>query len=178
MSQVHYTVDGEVAVLTIDNPPVNALNMAIRGGLLESVQRAVADAAIKSVVVIATGKTFVAGADIKEFGKPMTGPSLLDTLAALEASSKPVIAALHGTALGGGLELALGCHWRVAVPSVKCGLPEVNLGIIPGAGGTQRLPRLIGPAKALDMITSGKPFAGRPGGRVSTPSSARPSAAL
>lgn len=161
MSQVHYSVDGEIAVLTIDNPPVNALNMAIRGGLLESVQRAVADAAIKAVVVIAAGKTFVAGADIKEFGKPMTGPSLLDTLAMLEASSKPVVAALHGTALGGGLELALGCHWRVALPSVKCGLPEVNLGIIPGAGGTQRLPRLIGPAKALDMITSGKPVDGR-----------------
>lgn len=161
MSNVHYTVDGEIAVLTIDNPPVNALNMAIRGGLLESVQRAVADASIKAVVVIAAGKTFVAGADIKEFGKPMTGPSLLDTLATLEASTKPVIAALHGTALGGGLELALGCHWRVAVPSVKVGLPEVNLGIIPGAGGTQRLPRLVGPAKALDMITTGKPVDGR-----------------
>ena len=98
MSQIHYTVDGEVAVLTIDNPPVNALNMAIRGGLLEAVQRAMADAAIQAIVVIGAGKTFVAGADIKEFGKPMNGPSLLDTLAALEASTKPVIAALHGTA--------------------------------------------------------------------------------
>jgi 3-hydroxyacyl-CoA dehydrogenase len=161
MSTVHYTATGDVAVLTIDNPPVNALNMAIRGGLLEAVRRAMADAAIKAVVVIAAGKTFVAGADIKEFGQPMAGPSLLDTLAALEASSKPVVAALHGTALGGGLELALGCHWRVALASVKVGLPEVNLGIIPGAGGTQRLPRLIGPAKALDMITTGKPVDGR-----------------
>jgi 3-hydroxyacyl-CoA dehydrogenase len=145
-------------VLTIDNPPVNALSQALRAGLLEGIQAAAADPKVSAIVLVCAGRTFVAGADISEFGKPMQPPRLQAVLAAIEAADKPVIAAMHGTALGGGLELALACHYRLALDSARFGLPEVNLGIIPGAGGTQRLPRVVGVDKALQMITSGSPI--------------------
>jgi 3-hydroxyacyl-CoA dehydrogenase len=149
---------GAVAVLTIDNPPVNALSHAERSGIQAGVNAAIADAAVKAIVLICAGRTFVAGADITEFGKPMKEPGLLAIIETLENSPKPVISAIHGTALGGGLELALSCHFRIGVPEAKFGLPEVKLGILPGAGGTQRLPRLVGVALALEMITSGEPI--------------------
>jgi 3-hydroxyacyl-CoA dehydrogenase len=161
----HLDTDGAaVAVLTIANPPVNAMSMAVRADLLAAVRSASADPAVQALVLIGANGTFIPGADIREFGKPMTGPSGRDVIAAIEACTearKPVVAALDGNALGGGLEIALGCHWRVATASCKLGLPEVNIGLLPGAGGTQRLPRLVGPAKALEMITGGKPIDGR-----------------
>jgi 3-hydroxyacyl-CoA dehydrogenase len=150
-----------VAVLTIDNPPVNAMSMAVRRDLLAAVQAAAADTGVQALVLIGAGGKFIPGADIREFGKALTGPSGRDVIAAIEACPKPVIAALGGNALGGGLEIALGCHWRVATLDCKLGLPEVNIGLIPGAGGTQRLTRLVGPAKALEMITTGKPISAR-----------------
>ncbi len=150
--------DGDIGVLTIDNPPVNALSAAVRVGLVEAIAQAVADPKLRGIVVICAGRTFFAGADITEFGKPPVSPWLDAVIEALESSPKPVVAAIHGTALGGGLETALGCHYRVAVPSAKLGLPEVKLGLLPGAGGTQRLPRLVGAALALEMITSGTPI--------------------
>lgn len=148
-------VEGDIAILTLNSPPVNALSAAVRAGILAGVELAIADSNVKGIVLTCAGKTFIAGADITEFGKPPAGPSLADVQAAIEGSPKPVVAAIHGTALGGGLEVALVCHYRVAARSAKCGLPEVNLGLLPGAGGTQRLPRIVGPAKALDMVTSG-----------------------
>ena len=149
---------GDIAVLTIDSPPVNALSADVRTGLRDSVGQAMADPAVKAIVLICAGRTFIAGADIAEFGKPPKGAPLTDSQAAIEGGSKPVIAAIHGTALGGGFEVALMCHYRVAVPSARFGLPEIKLGIIPGAGGTQRLPRLIGVENALEAILSGTPF--------------------
>ena len=154
---VEYSQQGSVAVLTVDNPPVNALSVAVRKGLVESVERAVADPAIAAIVVIGKGKTFIAGADIREFGKPPQPPRLTAAIATLESSPKPVIAAIDGVALGGGLEVALGCHFRIASPRAQMGLPEVRIGIVPGAGGVERLPRLIGIAPALKMIVSGEP---------------------
>ncbi|MBN8919541.1 MAG: enoyl-CoA hydratase/isomerase family protein, partial [Rhizobiales bacterium] len=133
--------DGDVAVITIDNPPVNALSQAVRAGLRDALAKARDDAGAVAVVIACAGRTFVAGADITEFGKPPQPPGLGEVIAALEAMPKPVVAAIHGTALGGGLELTLGCHYRVAVESARLGLPEIKLGIIPGGGGTQRLPR-------------------------------------
>ena len=153
---VSLALDGDIAVVSINSPPVNALSQPVRQGILDGVRRAVADAQIAAIVLTCDGKTFVAGADITEFGKPLVAPSLVDVQDAIEGSPKPVIAAIHGTALGGGLELALCCHYRVAVPSARLGLPEVHLGLLPGAGGTQRLPRIVGVEQALDMITSGK----------------------
>lgn len=150
--------DGEVAVVSIDNPPVNALSHAVRSGLRAALEQARADAGASAVVIVCAGRTFVAGADITEFGKPPQPPHLRDVISLLEAMPKPVVAAIHGTALGGGLELALGCHYRVATPTARLGLPEIKLGIIPGAGGTQRLPRIIGMEKALPMILSGEPI--------------------
>ena len=150
------TVEGDVAVLTLNSPPVNALSQPVRAGILDGVRRAVADPAVKAVVLICDGRTFIAGADITEFGKPPREPGLKEAQDAIENAAKPVVAAIHGTALGGGLEVALCCHYRVAVPSAKCGLPEVNLGLLPGAGGTQRLPRIVGAARALEMMTSGQ----------------------
>lgn len=150
------TNDGEIAVLTLDSPPVNALSGPVREGIVNGVAKALADKSVKALVLICEGKTFIAGADISEFGKPPTGPSLFDALNAIENASIPVVAAIHGTALGGGLEVALTCHYRVAVPSAKCGLPEVNIGLLPGAGGTQRLPRIVGAEKALEMVTTGQ----------------------
>jgi 3-hydroxyacyl-CoA dehydrogenase len=154
---VDYAVEGTVAVLTIDSPPVNALSARVRGGVLDGVRRAAADDAVEAVLLICAGRTFVAGADITEFGKPPLPPSLAEVMAGIEDSPKPVVAAIHGTALGGGLELAMACHFRVAAPSARLGLPEVKLGLIPGAGGTQRLPRLVGVEAALKMITTGEP---------------------
>ena len=147
-------IKGEVAVITLNSPPVNALSANVREGLNNGVSAAIEDGSVKSIVIICEGRTFIAGADITEFGQPK-GPSLYDVQDMIENSPKPVIAAIHGTALGGGLEVALTCHYRIAVPSAKCGLPEVNLGLLPGAGGTQRLPRIVG-LKALVMMTSGE----------------------
>ena len=144
-----------IAIITINYPPVNALSHAVREGIVQGVQQASADAAVTALVLICEGRTFMAGADITEFGKPPKSPWLPEVIEVIENTSKPVVAAIHGTALGGGLEVALGCHYRVAVPSAKCGLPEVHLGLLPGAGGTQRLPRIVGPQKALEMVTSG-----------------------
>jgi 3-hydroxyacyl-CoA dehydrogenase len=157
-SVVDLSIEGEVALVTINSPPVNALSQGVRDGLNRGVAQADANAAVKAIIIICDGRTFIAGADISEFGKPPAPPHLPEVLAAMENASKPVIAALHGTALGGGFEVALAAHYRIAVPSAKCGLPEIKLGIIPGAGGTQRLPRLIGPEKALEIILSGAPF--------------------
>jgi 3-hydroxyacyl-CoA dehydrogenase len=150
--------DGDVAVVTADNPPVNALKHEVRVGLTEALVQARDDGAVTAIVIACAGRTFFAGADITEFGKPPQAPSLHDVIAAIEAMPKPVVAALHGTALGGGFELALACHFRVAVSGARVGLPEVKLGLLPGAGGTQRLPRLVGPEKALQMIVSGEPI--------------------
>jgi 3-hydroxyacyl-CoA dehydrogenase len=158
MSAVEYAVENGVAVLTVANPPVNALSHATRAGLAECLDRAGKDDAVRAIVVIGAGTTFIAGADISEFGTPLsTAEPRLQTLqTALEASSKPVVAAIHGTALGGGLELALTAHARVAVASAKVGLPEVKLGLLPGAGGAIRLPRLTGVEVALEAITTGR----------------------
>jgi 3-hydroxyacyl-CoA dehydrogenase len=152
---VRYERQGAVGVITVDNPPVNALSRAVRQGLIDGLMQGLGDEAAKALVVIGAGRTFIAGADIKEFGKPMEPPDLNRVIAGLESSAKPTIAAIHGTALGGGLEVALGCHYRIALAAAQVGLPEVKLGILPGAGGTQRLPRLIGAKAALDMITTG-----------------------
>jgi 3-hydroxyacyl-CoA dehydrogenase len=152
------TREGDIAVITINSPPVNALSADVRNGIRDGVQQAGADDAIKAIVVICAGRTFIAGADISEFGKPAKGATLPELQAALEGGPKPVIAAMHGTALGGGFEMALMCHYRVGVPSAKFGFPEIKLGLIPGAGGTQRLPRLSGVEAALEAILSGAPF--------------------
>jgi len=153
-----WAVEDAVGILTIYSPPVNALGLAVRKGLSDGIAALNADPAVQAIVLICGGRTFFAGADIAEFGKPFLVPTLIDVLAELEASAKPVVAAIHGTALGGGLETALVCGYRIAVPSAKFGLPEVKLGLLPGAGGTQRLPRLVGPAVALDMMVSGSPI--------------------
>ena len=150
-------VDG-VAVLTLDNPPVNALSQGVRQGLKEGVAKALADDEVKAILIHCDGRTFIAGADITEFASGPAEPGLHSVLEDLDNASKPVIAAIHGTALGGGLETALCCHYRVAVASAKLGLPEVNLGLLPGGGGTQRLPRAVGVEKALQMVTSGVPI--------------------
>ncbi|MBX9991116.1 3-hydroxyacyl-CoA dehydrogenase NAD-binding domain-containing protein [Phreatobacter oligotrophus] len=155
---VDLVTEGAIAVVTVNSPPVNALSANVRTGIAEAVQKAGADAAVKAVVIHCAGRTFIAGADITEFGKPPKGVPLNEVNAILEACPKPVVAAIHGTALGGGLELALSCHYRVAVPSAKLGLPEVKLGLVPGAGGTQRLPRLVGIERALEVIAFGEPM--------------------
>ena len=148
--------EGEVAVLTLDSPPVNALSLAAREGLFEGFKAALASEA-RAVVLICAGRTFISGADISNLADMMKGPSLEDIEGLMDGADRPIVAALHGTAFGGGLEIALCAHFRVAVPSAKLGFPEVNLGLLPGAGGTQRLPRVVGPQKALEIITSGRP---------------------
>src|SRR5215469_16903251 len=158
---VSMRTDGDVAVITIDNPPVNAMKHEVRIGLVDRISQATGDPGISAVVIACAGRTFVAGADITEFGKPPRQPSAIAVIEAIEACPKPVVAALHGTPLGGGLELTLGCHFRVAAPGTRLGLPEIKLGIIPGGGGTQRLPRLIGMEKAMAMILSGEPITAR-----------------
>ena len=147
---------GDILVVTIDNPPVNALGVDVRRGLHQAIDAADADAAVKAVLIVGSGKTFIGGADIREFGKPPLAPFLPDVCNRIEACSKPVVAAIHGAALGGGLEIALAAHYRLALPAAKLGLPEVALGLLPGAGGTQRTPRLIGAAAALDLMLSGR----------------------
>src|SRR5215470_11905747 len=155
---VSMRTDGDVAVITIDNPPVNAMKHEVRIGLVDRISQATGDPGISAAVIACAGRTFVAGADITEFGKPPRQPTAIAVIEVIEACPKPVVAALHGTPLGGGLELALGCHFRVAAPGTRLGLPEIKLGIIPGAGGTQRLPRLVGMDKAMAMILSGEPI--------------------
>jgi 3-hydroxyacyl-CoA dehydrogenase len=157
MSVVTTTRQGDVLILTSDNPPVNALGAAVRQGLQAGIEEAKNDDSIKAVVITCAGKTFFAGADITEFGKPMQEPSLPVLVDAIEALDKPVISAVHGTALGGGCEVALASHYRIAVPSAKFGLPEVKLGILPGAGGTQRMPRVAGVEFALELASKGDP---------------------
>jgi 3-hydroxyacyl-CoA dehydrogenase len=156
-----YEVRGDVAVITLNNPPVNGLGYETRRGIADGLERASADAAVKAIVVTGAGRAFSGGADIREFGSPkaIAEPNLLSLISAFEASPKPVVAALHSIAMGGGLELALGCHWRVAAAGCKIALPEVKIGLIPGAGGTQRLPRVLGLENALNMIVSGEPVA-------------------
>ncbi|MEX0603943.1 MAG: 3-hydroxyacyl-CoA dehydrogenase NAD-binding domain-containing protein [Marinobacter sp.] len=153
---VSYDREGAIGIITVNYPPVNALGHAVRTGLLEALKQGQTDNDAKMLLVVCEGRTFVAGADIREFGKPMQEPGLVTVINTFESSDKPVVAAIHGTALGGGLELALGCHYRIALDSARVGLPEVKLGLLPGAGGTQRLPRLTGAKKALEMITTGE----------------------
>ena len=157
MSIVRYEIQEEIGIVTINHPPVNALSHTLRAGLKQVILRAQRDGS-KALVILCEGRTFMAGFDINEFGKPPKAPSLPDMISAIEASEKPVIAAMHGTALGGGFETALACHYRCAMSSAKVGLPEVKLGLLPGAGGTQRVPRLAGVEAALDLMTSGKPI--------------------
>ncbi len=154
-----YQVHGDVAVITMNNPPVNGLGYATRVALTSGLEKANADPSVKSIVITGAGKSFSGGADIKEFGSPKAGaePNLLSVILAIENSAKPVIAAVHSVAMGGGLELALGCHYRIAAPGTQVALPEVKLGLIPGAGGTMRLPRVLGAETALNMIVSGEP---------------------
>ena len=158
MSVVSYHLEGNIGVIRLNNPPVNALSHVLRTGIQDAVTQAQDDASL-ALVLICEGRTFIAGADISEFGKPPISPSLSDLLIVIEASQKPIIAAIHGTALGGGLETALACHYRCALSSAQVGLPEVKLGLLPGAGGTQRVPRLTGVKAALDLMTTGTPIA-------------------
>ena len=155
----HYEVRGSVAVITLDNPPVNGLGFATRSAVAAGVERAEADPAITALVITGAGKAFSGGADIKEFGSPkaLAEPNLLSLISVVENCSKPVVAAIHSVCMGGGLELSLGCHYRVAQTGTKVALPEVKLGLLPGAGGTQRLPRALGVEPALNMIVSGEP---------------------
>lgn len=154
---VTYQTQGDVGVITIDRPPVNAIDQAVRAGLWAALDQGLADDAAKVLLLTCAGRTFMSGADLNELGGVIAEPTYYDTLARIEASSKPVVAVLHGTALGGGLETAMACHYRVAVADARMGMPEITLGIIPGAGGTQRLPRLIGARAALEMMIEGAP---------------------
>src|SRR6185312_15500110 len=160
---IHLTKDGDIAIITINNPPVNAISPGVPEGISEAIDQVSQDGSVIAAVVIGGGRTFIAGADIKEFakmtsGKAKTGPELLPLLLQIENCSKPVVMAIHGTAFGGGLEVAMSGHYRVAAPSAQVGQPEVKLGLIPGAAGTQRLPRLAGVAKAVEMCADGNPI--------------------
>ncbi|HET9426891.1 MAG TPA: 3-hydroxyacyl-CoA dehydrogenase NAD-binding domain-containing protein [Allosphingosinicella sp.] len=161
MSPISTKRHGDILIVTSNNPPVNALGHAVREGLVKAIEEADSDAAVKAVVIVCQGQTFFAGADITEFGKPMQMPMLPMVVDIIENCTKPVVAAIHGTAFGGGLEVALASHYRVAVPSAKLGVPEVKLGLLPGAGGTQRLPRAAGVAKALEMAATGNPISAK-----------------
>ena len=163
---VTVTRSGDLAIIAIDNPPVNALSFHVREPLMKALETLRDDRAVKGMVLTCKGRTFVAGADITEFGKPMQQPDLRALIATLEKIEKPTVAAIHGTALGGGLELALGCHFRVADSGARLGLPEVKLGLLPGAGGTVRLPYLVGPQRALKIIVSGSPIGVRRSARM------------
>src|SRR5690242_20066336 len=154
---------GDVLIILSNNPPVNALSTPVRQGLVDAIAEAEADESVKAVVIACEGQTFFAGADITEFGKPPQMPWLPTVVDTIENCSKPVVAAIHGTALGGGLEVALACHYRVADKSAKLGTPEVKLGLLPGAGGTQRLPRVAGVKKALQMCATGNPIGAKEG---------------
>ncbi len=170
MTQISQSVSldrqGRIAVVTVNNPPVNALSHHVRQGLRDAINQAAGDAGAAAIVIACAGRTFIAGADITEFGKPPQEPTLSQVQDVIERSPKPIVAAIHGTALGGGLELAMTCHWRVAVKTARLGQPEVKLGLIPGGGGTQRLPRLVGVDKALAMIVGGDPIGGEEAKRL------------
>jgi 3-hydroxyacyl-CoA dehydrogenase len=170
MTQISQSVSldrqGRIAVVTVNNPPVNALSHHVRQGLRDAINQAASDSGAAAIVIACAGRTFIAGADITEFGKPPQEPTLSQVQDVIERSPKPIVAAIHGTALGGGLELAMTCHWRVAVKTARLGQPEVKLGLIPGAGGTQRLPRLVGVEKALAMIVGGDPIGGEEAKRL------------
>ena len=154
--KINYSVTDGIAILEVDNPPVNPLSDGVRHGLIESMEKAESDDSVVGIVLTGKGRSFIAGADISEFGQQIEGPSIHDAFEKIEKSTKPVIAAINGSALGGGLETALCCHYRVSSKQGFIGLPEVNLGLLPGAGGTQRLPRLVGPAEALKIMLSGR----------------------
>jgi 3-hydroxyacyl-CoA dehydrogenase len=154
---VTLTRSNDVAIVSVNFPPVNAISAPVRSGISGAIQSVLQDEGINAILLICQGRTFFAGADITELGRPLAEPTLRQLNQIIENASKPIIAAIHGTALGGGLELALAAHYRIAVPSAKCGLPEVRLGLLPGGGGTQRLPRLIGVGKALDLMLTGEP---------------------
>ena len=156
--QVNYSVVNNIAILEVDNPPVNPLSSGVRVGLVENIKKANEDSEIKGIILKGAGNAFIAGADISEFGQKMEGTDLHSALRDLEFSNKPVVAAINGPALGGGLETALCCNYRISTKVSILGLPEVNLGLLPGAGGTQRLPRVVGPAQALKMMISGAPI--------------------
>ena len=158
---VSLTKEGSIGVVTLNSPPVNALSQDVRKGLLNAFSQADKDDSIKAVILMGHDKTFSAGADISEFGKTSLEPLLPYVCQTIESTSKPVIAAIKGVALGGGFELAMASHYRLATSSAKVGLPEVHLGLIPGAGGTQRLPRIVGAKLSLEMITSGKPISAK-----------------
>ena len=170
MTQISQSVSldrqGRIAVVTVNNPPVNALSHHVRQGLRDAINQAAGDAGAAAIVIACAGRTFIAGADITEFGKPPQEPTLSQVQDVIERGPKPIVAAIHGTALGGGLELAMTCHWRVAVKTARLGQPEVKLGLIPGGGGTQRLPRLVGVEKALAMIVGGDPTGGEEAKRL------------
>lgn len=157
-SPVTLTRRGSCGLITLFSPPVNALGQAVRSSLMQALSTALADPEVEWILLQSGGRCFSAGADIKEFGQTPKSPLLPEVIAAIEGASKPTVAWLHGVSLGGGLELAMACHYRIAAPDARCGLPEVNLGLIPGAGGTQRLPRLVGAEAALEMILSGEPI--------------------
>ena len=159
--KVNYTVNGNIAILEVDNPPVNPLSSGVRAGLAEYIAKANEDDAIEGIILTGAGRSFIAGADISEFGQKSDGPDLHTALKDIEFSKKPVLAAINGTALGGGLETALVCNYRMGTEKAIVGLPEVNLGLLPGAGGTQRLPRLIGPSQALKMMLAGTPMSAK-----------------
>src|SRR5260370_2653525 len=163
MAFADYTSHGAVDVITLTNPPVNALSQGLRPAIADGVERADGDASIRAVVIVGSGSAFCGGADVGEFGLPAmsASPSLADLFALIESSPKPVVAAINGRALGGGLELAMACHCRVGAAAAQLGQPEVKLGILPGAGGTQRLPRLVGVERALNMIVNGNPASAR-----------------
>ncbi|MDH4053324.1 MAG: enoyl-CoA hydratase/isomerase family protein, partial [Rubrivivax sp.] len=154
-----YDLRDGVAVITLNNPPVNGLGYETRRGIADGVERAHADPAVKAIVLTGAGRAFSGGADIREFGSPkaIAEPNLLSLIQMLDNATKPVVAAVHGTVMGGGLELALGCHYRLAAPGTNVALPEVKIGLVPGAGGTQRLPRVLGVETALNMIVKGDP---------------------
>ena len=163
MAFADYSSHGDVAVITLNNPPVNALGLAVRKAIADGLERAANAEFVGAVVITGAGAMFCGGADVSEFGSPemIAAPNLKDLFAMIEDFPKPVIAAINGTALGGGLELAMACHYRLATAAAQLGLPEVKLGILPGAGGTQRLPRLVGAERAVNMIVSGNPLAAR-----------------
>src|SRR6476661_7570976 len=156
-----YEVRGDVAVISLNNPPVNGLGYDTRRGIAEGLERAAAESGVRAIVITGAGKAFSGGADIREFGSPkaIAEPSLPNLILAIEGSAKPVVAALHSVAMGGGLELALGCHYRVAAAGCKVAFPEVKIGLLPGAGGTQRFPRVLGLETALNLIVSGETVA-------------------
>lgn len=158
MSPVRYSRTDNVGIITVDNPPVHALSTAVRQGLSDALKQAIADTGAEAVVLTTASRTFISGADIKEFGKGRTPPHLYDVINEYEAAPKPVVAAIYGAALGGGFEITLGCHYRVAAPRARVGTPEIKLGLIPGAGATQRLPRLVGVETAVNMIVTGEPM--------------------